>query len=495
MAVLLIHESGDVRLEITADGGISADPESILVSYPKGTVIILLVLVSIALQGADWSRFRGPNGEGVADGKPLPVTFSSTDKVGWMTEVPFGQSSPIVVGNRVFLTAAEGKSLLTIAYDAATGRELWRKEAPRARTQPIYKANDPASSTPAADDKALYVFFPDFGLISYSFDGKERWRLPLGPFDNFYGLSTSPVIAGNQLILLCDQVRGSFLLSLDKDTGKQRWKTERRDRMEGWSVPIIYDDQIVTFGSTHLDSYYLGTGEARWWMPISANGAIGTPVIHNGRLLVSYLGMDKPWLPSFASTIEKLDKNRDGKLSQEESKADQEWSEHFGWIDRDHDGLIQAAEWDDARQLGVGEFGAISLRLEGKGRLDPSKAVAWRFQRNVPYIPTPILYKGIYYMVKSGGIVTALDPATGKLLKQGRSERALGEYYASPVAGDGKLYIVSNEGKVSVLQAGADWQVVSVNDLGEDVFATPAISNGCLFVRTRGRLYCFNGPK
>ena len=177
-----------------------------------------------------------------------------------------------------------------------------------------------------------------------------------------------------------------------------------------------------------------------------------------------------------------------------ESKPEKDWEEHFGWVDRNGDGLIDAAEWEEARTLGMGPYGAISVRMDGKGKLE-AEAVDWRLQKNIPYIPTPLLYGGVYYLVKSGGIVTALDPATGKVLKQGRSAEALGEYYASPVAGDGKVYMVSEEGKLSVLKAGAEWEVLAVNDLGEQVFASPAIGDGRLFVRTKGTLYCFSGGR
>jgi len=125
-----------------------------------------------------------------------------------------------------------------------------------------------------------------------------------------------------------------------------------------------------------------------------------------------------------------------------------------------------------------------------RGQLDGT-SVRWRFQKNISYIPTPLLYRGVFYMVKTGGIVTALDPARGKLLKEGRATGALGEYYASPVAADGKVYVASQEGKITVLKAGADWEVLAVNDLGEEIGATPALAGGHLHVRTRGAVYCF----
>lgn len=399
-----------------------------------------------------------------------------------------------MAGSKVFLTAKDGDALLTIAFDAANGRESWRRQLPRKHAHEVYRSNDPASATPAADENSVYVFFPDFGLVSYTLNGKERWRHPLGPFQSFYGMSSSPIVAGDLVLLLCDQTRGSFLLALDRNSGKQRWRTARREHKEGWAVPIVHGDQIITIGSTRVDSYYLATGESRWWMPLSSNGSMGNALIHGDNLILSTDGSNEPWLPTFAAVLEKTDKNRDGKISIEESKEEKDWAEHFGWVDRNDDKLIEGAEWDEARSLGVGNYGAISMPLNGKGRIEAT-AVHWRMQRNIPYVPAPLLYKGILYLVKSGGIITSLDPANGTIVKQGRSQSAPGTYYASPVAGDGKVYILSHEGKLSVLKAGAQWEVLAVNDLADEAAATPAISDGRLFVRTRHTLYCFSEPR
>src|SRR6185369_15358668 len=152
-------------------------------------VIALLSLCVARTADAQWARFRGPNGSGIGSGTAYPAEFSPSKNLVWKTSAPFGQSSPIVVGNRVFFTATEGDRLLTICVDAKNGRELWRREIRRERATKTFKANDPASPTPAADESGVFVFFPDFGLASYTLDGKERWRHPLGPFRNFYGMS------------------------------------------------------------------------------------------------------------------------------------------------------------------------------------------------------------------------------------------------------------------------------------------------------------------
>jgi outer membrane protein assembly factor BamB len=321
-------------------------------------------------------------------------------------------------------------------------------------------------------------------------DGKERWRHPLGPFQNFYGMSSSPVVDGRTVYLLCDQVRGSFLLAIDAETGRQRWKTERKEHKEGWAVPVFFRDQILTIGSTRVDSYFAATGEARWWIPVASSGAMGTPVVDGESMFVTVAGSDQPWLPTFAAVAAKVDKDSDRRLSMEESKTESDWFEHFGWVDANQDKLIDAREWEEARGLGVGDYGAMSIPLDGKGKLEPS-AVRWRVKRNVPYVPAPLLLDGVFYMVKTGGIVTSMDPATGAVLKQGRTGQAPGTYYASPVAADGKIFLLSEEGKLTVLKAGKQWEVLSVNELSEESYATPAISGNRIFVRTRGTLYAF----
>jgi outer membrane protein assembly factor BamB len=208
-------------------------------------------------------------------------------------------------------------------------------------------------------------------------------------------------------------------------------------------------------------------------------------------VLVSTLGSSAPALSAFATALSQYDKDKDGRLSQPEFRGDKEYGEHFGFLDANSDGFIVATEWDAASAMYMGEYGAVAVRPgAATGRLQPG-AIRWRFQKNVPYIPAPLLYQNVLYMVKTGGIVTSLDPATGRLLKEGRSPGAIGEYYASPVAADGKVYLANTEGKITVLQAAGQWQVLGVNDLGEDVHATPALSEGRLYVRTRGALYCF----
>ena len=445
-----------------------------------------------------WSQFRGPNGSGVDSAVGYPTAFSPTNNVVWKVAMPYGQSSPVVVGRHLYLTASEGERRLTICLDSATGRELWRRAITPGRVQKVFRANDPASPTAAADEAGVVAFFADFGLAAYTPDGKDRWTLPLGPFKSFYGMAASPILTGDLVVLLCDQRGGSFLIALDRKTGQVRWRRDRPQAIEGWATPMVFhpvtatsETQIVVLGSTRLDAYARETGEPRWWMPLGSNGSLGTPVASGDTLFVSTAGNTEPMLPSFATFLEKLDTNKDRRLSAQEFAIDKELGEHFGWIDADGDGFITETEWNTTRNFGVGEFGAVAIRPAGaRGQLEPS-AVLWRFQKNLPYIPAPLIYQDVLYLVKTGGIVTSLDPSTGRPLKEGRSLGALGEYHASPVAADGKVFLANVDGKITVLKASPQWEVLGVNDLGDEIHSTPALSGGRLYVRTLGSLYCF----
>ncbi|MBS1811440.1 MAG: PQQ-binding-like beta-propeller repeat protein [Acidobacteria bacterium] len=465
------------------------------------SLFILLAAIVICIRAeAQWSQFRGPNGSGVDSATGYPVEFSPTKNVVWKATIPYGQSSPIVVGTRLYGTASEGERLITFCLDTRTGRELWRRDVKRERVQGAYKANDPASPTPAADASGVVAFFPELGLVSYDNGGKEQWRYALGPFKNFYGMSGSPIIAEGLVVLVCDQVMGSFAIALDRATGRLRWKTDRPGMTIGWATPIIFRPaatrtDLIVLGTSRLDAYDLKTGASRWWLPMGSTGSLGTPLVDGDTLLISTLGGSEPLLPTFASALAQYDKDKDGRLSLEEFSHHPYLGDQFGWIDENDDKVVLAAEWEKARAYGMGEWGAIAVRPgNARGQLAAS-AVRWRVQKNIPYIPAPLLYQGVYYMVKTGGIITSLDPATGKLLKQGRSPGALGEYYASPVAADGKVFLANTEGKITVLKAGAEWEVLAVNDVGDEVGATPALSNGRIYVRTHSAMYCFSAAR
>src|SRR5687768_13959104 len=183
---------------------------------------VVLALVAVAAgSDTDWSRFRGPNGSGISATKNLPTEFGPEKNVIWKVDLPQGYSSPIIHGNRIFLTALRDQTLVTIAVDRTTGKVLWERAAPRSRTEKLDKRNRPAAASAATDGEHVAVFFGDYGLITYDVNGKELWKQPLGPFNNVYGMGASPIIVGDKVILSCDQSTNSFIAAWNKKTDRK----------------------------------------------------------------------------------------------------------------------------------------------------------------------------------------------------------------------------------------------------------------------------------
>jgi outer membrane protein assembly factor BamB len=427
------------------------------------------------------------------------LRFGPAENLVWKTELPAGHSSPILTADRVFLTAVEGETLFTYALDRTTGRILWKREAPRTRVTKIDSRNNPASPSPAVDEKGVYVFFPDYGILAYDFEGDERWRHPLGPFQNVYGMGASPVVAGDNVVLVCDQNIRSYILALHRDSGKVAWTTERPEATSGHSTPVVHrspsgDLEILVPGSFQVTSYSAATGQKLWWVTGLSFEMKSTPVLENGILYINGYGApeNQPGTnvkaPTWTEALAARDQDRDGLLSGEEVQGHaRSW---FGFTDLDSDQRLNEREWRYYEASLASRNGILAIRVGGEGDMT-EKNVAWTYDRRVPQLPSPLLYGGVLYMVNDGGVVTSLDPNTGAVLSQGRLKGAVDNYYASPVAADGKIFMASELGKIAVLKPGATLEILAVNDLADLIYATPAIDSGRIYVRTRSALYCF----
>ena len=468
-----------------------------------GGILMAIGLAHVTWAGADWPRFRGPNGNGVAETTGLPVEFGPGRNVIWQTPLPPGYSSPALAGDHVFITGVDAGKVLTYCISRSTGKIEWQREAPRPRkmaknTPPNVGRDAASAASPVTDGENVYVFFEDFGLISYTPDGKERWRVPLGPFNAPYGMASSPVIADDKLLQLCDQDTNSFLIALDTKDGHTLWKAERPEATHGFSTPAIYRPpkgpaQVIVSGSYQVAAYSLDTGEKLWWVRGMAWQAKSVPIVDGDRLYVhswmaspSELGLHKQ--PPFEQMLKEHDANHDGKLSKDEV-PDEDLKKLWFLFDLNQDGYLDEHEWNNLRARDEAGNALFAIKLGGTG--DITGSVLWKFEKSLPNIPSPVLYKGVLYVLREGGIMTALDPVTGAVLKQGRIEGALDTYYSSPVAAEDKIYTLSNDGKMGVLKAGQDWSVLVVNDLKDECWATPAIADGRIYVRTNAALYCF----
>jgi len=453
---------------------------------------------------ADWPSFRGPNGSGVADTAGLPTEFGPNRNVVWQTALPLGASSPVVTRQRIFLTGAGDRKLETLCLDRSTGRILWRRSITPARSETLHQLNNPASSTPVTDGSNVYVFFGDYGLVSYSADGTERWRMPLGPFANLHGMAASPILAGDRLFMVCDQDSESYLLAIHKDSGTVAWRTPRPEAVHGFATPSIFrprpgQEQIIVPGSYQLTAYSAATGERLWWVRGLTWQVKPTPVVSSDTIYVTGWapGADageRQNLPPFEEVLKEGDRDGDRKLSPNEVPERLRHSGSWNAIDLERDGFLDARDWSFYRARRAAQNATMAVRPgEAKGDLTDTH-VLWQIDRAVPVVSSPLLYEGVLYTIKDGGILSALDPATGKIHKQARLTGAIDNYYASPVAAGGKIFIVSEAGKLSVVEAGKEWNLFSMNDLNEPCYASPALADGRLYLRTRTTLYCFGKP-
>ncbi|MBL8229501.1 MAG: PQQ-binding-like beta-propeller repeat protein [Bryobacterales bacterium] len=459
------------------------------------------ILILSTLDASDWTQFRGPNASGVLESTGLPTAFGGDTNLLWRTPLPPGHSSPVLTADRIYLTASEGDKLLTFALDRATGRILWRREAPRPRKQEIERpANGPVSASPVTDGTNTYVFFQDFGLLSYGPDGNERWRMALGPFNNPFGHGASPVLIGNLLIMVCDQDTNAFVAAVDKDSGRVMWRTERPHAQRGYATPVPYkardgSQQVIVTGSYRMSGYDVKTGKELWWIRKLSWQVKPTPVVADHVVyFVTYSAESDPGqqeeVPPFADALAKLDANKDGKLSKDEIVDPRVKARFDEYLDLDNSGYLEERDWRQFQERRQGESALRAYKLGGKGDLTES-GLLWKQSKSLPNVPSPLVYRGVLYTLKEGGIFTSYDPKTGEILKQGRLPGALGNYFASPVAADGKIYLASEEGKITVLEAGAQWGILRINEMDGACTATPPIVEGNLYVRTRNSLSRF----
>lgn len=438
---------------------------------------------------------RGVAGGGVG---PLPDRFDRAENLCWRRPLEPGHSTPVVHEGKIFLTVHGGAELATVALDAKSGEVLWRRVAPTTRIEPHHQIGSPATATPACDGQRVYVFFGSYGLICYDLEGKQLWDLPMGPFQDEFGAGSSPIVVDDKVIVHQDHDVDSFIMAVDRYTGRQIWKTARPDAVRSYSTPAVWtrdgQKELLAAGALELASYDLNTGKKRWWINGLARIVIPIPVPADNMIYMASWspGADsgaRISLLSWQQAVEKWDANKDGKLTKPEID-DREVLSRFYRMDLDQTGLLDQGEWDRHSDVFKRAQNAIlALKPNGTGNLTDS-ALVWKYQRGVPYVATPLVDHGMVWLVKDGGIITKLDAASGKILQEERAG-GLGSYYASPVAGDGKVYFASEQGVLTVVANQREWNVISTHEFSEKIYATPVIQPQRIYIRTEKALYCF----
>jgi outer membrane protein assembly factor BamB len=437
---------------------------------PMRIPLFLFSLTLLADGAGDWPRWRGPDNDGMARGD-APLHWSDTEHIKWKAEIPGrGHSSPVIWGDRVFVTtsvatgvpapappadapAGNGRGgrgfgggnrgpqpeqkLILMALDRKTGKLLWQQvskiAAPHEGYHPTYGSF--ASNSPVTDGKHVVAFFGSRGVYCYDMDGKKIWEkdfgLQLKMFMTF-GEGAWPVIEGSKLLLLFDNEADSFLVALDVATGKELWRTARPDGNTNWSGPVVitYEGkkQIVISATKKVHSYDLETGKPIWEVSGLGQNTIPAPVMSDGMVFVMS-GFRNPNL--------------------------------------------------------------MAVKLGREGDLTGTDAVVWQNQRGNSYTASPVLHDGKLYVLTDSGMLSCFDAKTGKAFYQQQRLPKPYNFKASPVGVNGKLYLASEEGDVIVVKMGETYEVLATNTLEGQVFiGSPAIADGEIFLRGQNTLFC-----
>jgi len=426
-----------------------------------------------------WPSFRGPSASGVAEGQDLPDSWNGTsgENIRWKVTIPgLAHSSPIVWDDRIYVTTAisslpnasfkpglygEGTASedrtpqrwVVMALDRNTGRTIWQRTAyegvPREKRH--IKATY-ANATPATDGKTIVAFFGSQGLYAFGADGELRWKVDLGVLnagaydlpEYEWGTASSPIIYKNLVIVQCDTQNESFVLAVDIATGKTAWKTSRKE-LPSWGTPTVYTSssgqgaELITNASNFIRGYDPETGAERWRLGGSSKITAPTPVFVDGMIIVA--SGRAPERPIFA--------------------------------------------------IRPGGQGDITLAADAES----SPNIAWRKTGRGSYMPTPLIYNGLVYVLANQGLFDAYDLATGREIYRRRLEPVGSGFSSSPIAADGRLYLSSEDGDIFVIQGGAEFKVLSKNAMGEPVMATPAIAGGTMYVRGERQLFAIGRAK
>jgi outer membrane protein assembly factor BamB len=463
-----------------------------------------------------WSQFRGPNASGDAgDQDGVPVQFGVGRNLLWKTALSPGASSPCIWDDNVFLTGfdKESNQLEVFCLNRIDGGIRWRRAVKTERIERVHSASTPASGTITTDGERIYAYFGSRGLLCLDNDGRNVWSIDMPPPRMRNGSGTSPIVAGNVVLLNRDLPTDPHLLAVNKLTGEVVWKHSHLFGpgmlTEGYATPIIWKQQVILHTHEGIRAIGLKEGKAAWQVNASTTGC-STPVILGNRLYVAtWQNLGEPDLRGEIPTFEALkvhDADESGTIgfaefpgtykvfgrpeAVDEESVSLPFKMVLGMADTDQNQELSEDEWkqfSNRFSTFLTDHGLISIELGGQGNVTDTHVKVLE-TKNIPEVPSPLAHQGRIYLVKNGGIVSCVDAESGELVYRERVP-ASGSYYASPILVGDRIYLASGQGVITVLQTGDKLDVLAINDLNERILATPAVVDDTLLVRTDGHLY------
>jgi outer membrane protein assembly factor BamB len=459
----------------------------------------------------------------VSESAHPPITFSTTNAL-WTVEIPPGHSSPCVWGAKIFLTAFHENKLECRAYDRATGKALWTKVVPADKIEKTQEFNNPAAPTPVADAKCVIFYFGSYGLLACSHDGTLLWekKLPMQVSRGEYGSGSSPVLCGDFVVQALDtDDGGSHLLALKRATGETAWDVPRPLFKAGWSTPIVWPgsgiesgkNELVVLGSKKLTAYDSADGKELWSVPGFPNEPAPSLAFDEKQLYVCSAGMGGRSNPEFGgvrwSDVQKFDASKEGQVRLDHVPDDapfvlrpelplghpgRDFPVPLGVIlkslDTNKSGIVTKADWDKTMAAFESMDKPVLMALRLEARTD-NQRISWQVSRGIPEVPSPLCYQGRLFLIRNGGLLQCYSAESGTPLYQERIGVA-GGYFASPIGADGRVYLASESGTITVVDARADkLALLSQNAIGEQITATPALAEDKLYVRTDKHLFAF----
>jgi len=465
---------------------------------------------------ASWPQFRGPGGLAVADNTPIPAAFGPGQRELWRATLPTGHSSPCVHGDLVFVTGFEHGRELVLALDRNNGAEVWRRSF-LGEPHPHYEHAHavPALTTPCTDGSRLVVYIATRGLVCLDLEGDVLWERRLPHPGYGFGVGTSPILAGGRVILARDGAPEAAILAVDVVDGTDAWKIDRIDCIEAHGTPFLWRnaarEELVIGGTGKVAAFDPQNGAPLWHVDGVTLFACTTPTADEDTLYFAAWSTPNAtgrsyWEAGFGQSLDitdaevadpgllfdRLDKDHDGLVLESELPPSR-GKDAYGFIDKDSSGA-----WEREEFLGLGDrAGApgenvmVAIGRGGEGDITATH-VRWRWTRGLPYVASPLLHHGRIWLARSGGTLTCLDAKTGQCIIDRARLEDRSEYYMSPVGAGSHVLAGSADGALYVLRADTEtFELVHTAQFGEPLFATPAVLDGKVYVRTASTLWAF----